>query len=71
MEYIDALTWVRVWREAGPRLEAIRREELRRVDIATVAHALDGAFRFALRNAPPRATSGLIEQQRLFALLRP
>lgn len=33
--------------------------------------APDGAFRYALRNAPPRTTSGLIGQQRLFAPLRP
>ena len=70
MNYIDPKVWVRVWREAGPRLEAIRRDELRNVDVAAVVRALEDAFDAAVRMAPVAMTTGLVEQQRLFARLR-
>jgi hypothetical protein len=61
--------WVQTWREAAPRLEAIRRRELRQLDAFTAISRLCGAADY---REPPRAarpTSGLIEQQRLFAKL--
>lgn len=63
--------WVQTWREAAPRLEAIRRRELRQLDAFTAISRLCGPA--DCREAPraPRPTSGLIEQQRLFAKLRP
>jgi hypothetical protein len=67
MRYIDPKVWVRTWKEAGPRLEAIRRQELQNVDTASVIRSLSDAFVAANRTAPPRGTSGLVEQQRLFA----
>ena len=62
--------WVNTWRDAGPRLEAIRRRELRDLDAFTAISQLCGPADY---HQPPRApapTSGLIEQQRLFAGLR-
>lgn len=62
--------WVDAWRDAGPRLEAIRRRELRELDsFAAIARLCGDA---SYRDAPraPKPTSGLIEQQRLFARLR-
>jgi hypothetical protein len=62
--------WVNTWREAAPRLEAIRRRELRELDPFTAISSLCGP---GDDHDPPRApkpTSGLIDQQRLFAKLR-
>lgn len=62
--------WVAAWRKAGPRLEAIRHQELRSLDsFAAIALLCDDV---GYHDAPraPAPTSGLIEQQRLFAKLR-
>ena len=61
-----ALKWVRAWRRAGPELERIRREEIRRADTARSIPAFDGLFEAAVRDFPPHPTSGLVEQQRRF-----
>ena len=70
MTYIDPKQWVRVWREAGPRLEALRRDDLRNLDVVSVIRELDDAFEAAVRLAPVSVSSGLVEQQRLLARLR-
>ena len=62
--------WAAAWREAGPRLDAIKRQELRQLDAFQAISWLCGPSDY---HTPPRApapTSGLIEQQRLFARLR-
>ena len=69
----DAATlrrWVETWKEAGPRLEAIRRREIREADNLKVLAALEGAFNQALRTLPPRPSSGMVEMQRWLAKLR-
>jgi len=70
-EQIDqARRWVQTWRDAGPRLEEIRRRELRHLDVFRAIALLCGPADY---HVPPRAakpTSGLVEQQRLFARLR-
>ena len=63
----DVATWVRVWQAAGPRLEAIRLQELQRTTVADFVASMSDAFRAALLHAEPRLTSGLVEQQRRFA----
>jgi hypothetical protein len=63
--------WIAAWRRAGPALEQIRREELRRVDHRTVIEQFDDAFDVALRTAVVPSTSGLVAQQQHFARLRP
>lgn len=61
--------WVKTWQKAGPLLEEIRRAELESVDTKEAVRQLFGDTVWnAGEPAPP--TSGLIEQQRLFALLR-
>jgi hypothetical protein len=66
----QARLWVRTWQEAGPRLAEIRRRELRALDAyAAIAH-LCGPANYREAPRAPRPTSGLIEQQRLFARLR-
>jgi hypothetical protein len=61
--------WVETWKEAGPALEAIRREEVRRADNSKVLESLECAFNQAVREMPLRPSSGLVEMQRWFAKL--
>lgn len=61
--------WVAAWRDAGPRLEAIRRQELRALDSFTAISWLCGPADYHEGPRAPKPTSGLIEQQRLFARL--
>jgi len=62
--------WVQNWREIGPELDRVRREEIRSANTQESIRAFDLAFQAAIRNHPPRATSGLVEMQRLFKKLR-
>jgi hypothetical protein len=62
----DLRAFVERWRTAGPRLEELRREELRNVDVAKVIESLNGAFEATLAG-PVRTTSGLVEQQAIFS----
>jgi hypothetical protein len=59
--------WVEIWKEAGPKLEAIRQREIRDADNLKVLGLLEGAFNHALRTAPLRPSSGFIEMQEWFA----
>lgn len=61
--------WVRTWKQAGPELERIRIEEMRASDPSDTARAFTGLS--LLKNLPDRPLTGLIEQQALFARLRP
>jgi hypothetical protein len=62
--------WVETWKRAGPELERIRRQELRALRTIDAVTALDGWTQFVRENSPPASYSGLVEQQRLFSLLR-
>ena len=57
------------WRIASARLEDLRRKDLRDVDVADRIEALNGAFEATLAR-PPRKSSGLVEQQAVFARMR-
>jgi len=61
--------FVGAWKVASERLEALRRENLRNVDVAAHIVALNGAFNAALAG-PTRKRSGLVEQQAIFSRLR-
>jgi hypothetical protein len=63
--------WVKTWQEAGPRLEQIRRDELRQLDAYAAISLLCGTADYRQPPRAPKPTSGLIEQQRLFRKLRP
>lgn len=75
MEYTPPVTdprhksYVLGWKAAGEALRAVRLRELRDTDTAAALQQLAGAFDDAVRRLPPRSTSGLVEQQRLFGLL--
>ena len=61
--------FVGAWRIASARLEALRREDLRRVDVADHIMALNDAFEAKLAG-PTRKISGLVEQQAVFSRIR-
>jgi hypothetical protein len=62
--------WVQAWRSAGPQLERIRREELRRLDAYRVIAWLCGPADYRTPPRAPKPGSGLVEQQRLFQKMR-
>jgi len=61
--------WVETWKEAGPKLEAIRQREIREADNLKSLALLERAFNHALRTTPLRPTSGLVKMQQWFAKL--
>lgn len=58
------------WKDVGPELDAIRREEIRSADNLQVLAQLELAFNHAVRTMPMRETSGMVEMQRLFAKVK-
>ena len=62
--------WVECWARAGRKLDELRREDLQTLDTQQALAALAGAFESALIHSRPEPSSGLVEQQRLFRLLR-
>ncbi len=66
----DMRRWVETWKQAGPELAAIRREEIRVADNVQSLAALETLFNQATRTAGPRETSGLVEMQRFLSKLR-
>lgn len=62
--------WVRTWAEAGPELQKVRDADIRAANTADMIECSAALFRDAVRNFPPKPTSGLMEQQRLFLKLR-
>jgi hypothetical protein len=62
--------WAKIWQEAAPRLEAIRRQELRELDAFTAISLLCGPADYQEGPRAPKSTSGMVEQQRLFARVR-
>lgn len=63
--------WVENWRQADRQLERLRAEEIRNSDTTAAIEQLSDTFESARRQWKPPTTSGLVEQQRLFARLRP
>lgn len=62
--------WVKNWQEVGPLLEEIRAEEIRAADTVRAMEVLDDMFNHAVKTMPARESSGLIEQQAIFARAR-
>jgi hypothetical protein len=59
--------WCQNWKEIGPVLEEMRAEDIRAADTVQAMEILDDAFESAVWLNPPRPSSGLIEQQAIFA----
>ncbi len=62
--------WVDAWRNAGPALERIHREELRGLDTFQTIAQLCGPGAYRVPPRAPKPTSGLIDQQRWFGKMR-
>jgi hypothetical protein len=62
--------YVRRWQRLSPLLEAIRDQDTRRADTAGSIRMMEQAFRIALRDLPPRSSSGLLEWQRWMRVWR-
>lgn len=63
--------WGRHWINIGSVLEQLKREDILYADTQKCIESLDDAFESALWLCPPLATSGFIEQQRLFRRMKP
>jgi hypothetical protein len=62
--------WVQRWQAVGPKLDELRLRELPHTDTQQSLLNLADAFESCRLHYRPLPTSGLIEQQRLFARLR-
>ena len=62
--------WVEAWKKAGPELERIRRNELRKVSTQKALMILSDMFESCRLHFKPRPTSGLIQQQAWFRRFR-
>jgi hypothetical protein len=62
--------WALQWRRAGRELARIKREELRAFDYQQNLERINALLEAARATGIVRRTSGLVEQQRLFAKLR-
>lgn len=71
MSDVELKRWAETWERAGREMSALRRRELKAMTDDDVRRVVADLFSGPLPPDPPvRATSGLIEQQRLFAILR-
>ena len=67
-EQKELRAYVERWRLASAKIEELRRKDLRNVNVAEHIEAMNGAFEAAL-STQTRTTSGLVEQQAIFAKL--
>jgi hypothetical protein len=58
------------WRQAGPALARVHRDELRQLTDAQALTAAEELLDLVRLLPPPTGISGLVEQQRLFARAR-
>lgn len=71
MSTTELKRWSTQWDKAALLLETVRRRELQAMTDDDVRRAVADLFSVPLPTGlPPRITSGLVEQQRLFARLR-
>jgi hypothetical protein len=56
--------YFRRWERLRPILESIRDREVREADTQAAIFSFRQAFQIALRDLPPRESSGLVEWQR-------
>ena len=66
----DNKAWVEHWQKVGPKLDAIRRKELRNFKHEDHIEEIDALLEIGSRFGTPRTTTGLVEQQRLFQKAR-
>lgn len=56
------------WKRAAPMLERQREVDIRAADTVRDMQVLAGMFNMAIRDQPPRESSGMVEMQRWFML---
>lgn len=66
----DAVEWMKAWRSAEKALERVRRAELRAIDGRKAIALLTGPADYRTEPRKPRASSGLVEQQKWFMKAR-
>jgi hypothetical protein len=59
--------WIENWRRVGPKLQEIRRQELRNFNHDEQWEMVDALLQLGFEHATPRTTSGLVELARLMA----
>ena len=69
-ERADIKRWVDTSARAEPELQKVRDADIRAADTASMIECTGSLFRNAVKDFPPKPTSGLIEQQRWFMKLR-
>jgi len=62
--------WLNHWQQAGPALKAVKAQELARFDYNRNRQLVDAMLQWACDHRRERPVSGLVEQQRIFGLLR-
>lgn len=62
--------WVEIWKQTGPKLEKIRRAELRKISTQQALINLADMFESCYLHFKPRPSSGLIQQQAWFQRFR-
>jgi hypothetical protein len=66
----EMIAYARRWETLGPILDRLRDEDIRQADTQASIRMFDQAFRIALRDLPPRESSGLVEWQRWMHIWR-
>jgi hypothetical protein len=62
--------YVARWQRLAPQLQKVRDADIRTADTAKAMRIYRGSASWAAHHRPPRADSGLVEQQRWFQQLR-
>ncbi len=62
--------WVEAWKSAGPELEKERRKRIRETNTKNEIQLFVGLAAWSIKQRPPAATSGLVEQQRVLGRFR-
>ncbi|MCU0246125.1 MAG: hypothetical protein MUC42_06110 [Bryobacter sp.] len=62
--------YLKIWRENGPILQALRDEEIRAANTVEAIQSFRSAFQKALRELPCRPDSGLVHWQDLMRKMR-
>jgi hypothetical protein len=69
MKTSSVKSWVERWKETGKVLSKLKLDDFDRSDSSAIFLSLTDASEAALIAYPPKATSGLVEMQRLFRKL--
>lgn len=62
--------YVQLWGRNAEFMERVRKDDIRRANTAQAILMFEHSFRKALRDLPPRETSGLVEWQRYMKIWR-